>query len=78
MLSAVSFLKAMLGGQRNDESIRGYVTRLASRPSSGVAFLPAAFRGLVDLYRHTDDLNARLLVVEAEVTRLRSALDEKR
>lgn len=71
MLISMSSLRTMFGGQRPDETIRSYVTRLASRPSLGPVFVPAAFRGVVDLYWRTDDLNARIASLEAEVARLR-------
>lgn len=72
----MGFVPSMFSGHRKDESMRDYVTRLAGRGSLGPVFLPAAFRGLLDVYRLADDLNARVVVLEAEVARLRAALHD--
>ncbi|UIJ33959.1 hypothetical protein [Allobranchiibius sp. GilTou73] len=55
----------LLGAQQSDESTEAYIHRLAGRAGSvGAAFIPGIFRGLLDLYNRTNDLNARLKAFE--------------
>lgn len=62
----MSNLSKLFGAQQADESTEAYITRLAERSSGlGTPFVAVAFRGLVDLYRRTNDLNARVKALEA-------------